>query len=498
MNCATRLVDLFGSQADVARAFQLDRAVVHHWVKTGWVPARWAGEVERVTSGRITAVEVINEASAKNPVRVKSRPDDAPFGMSESEPMSQYAPTKRIQSFHPPQRTLMGPGPTEIHPRVLTTMSQPAIGYLDPIFVEMMEELKSLLRYVYQTKNALTFPISGPGSVGMEYCFVNMVAPGDKVIVCQNGVFGGRMLENVIRAGGVPVLVEDKWGEPVDPQKLEDALKKNRDAKVVAFVHAETSTGAQSDAKALVKLAHKYDALTIVDAVTSLGGSPVKVDEWNIDAIYSASQKCLSCTPGLSPVSFSERVVERVKARKDKIHSWFMDMNLLLGYWGATTRTYHHTAPTNSLFALHEALLLIREEGLENSWARHYRHHVALKAGLEAMGLAFVVDEKSRLPQMNAVYCPKGVDEALVRRTLLNEFSLEIGAGLGPLAGKIWRFGLMGHSCRPENVMLCLSALGSVLSDMGLPVHVGDAEAAAHGAYAQMHATDAQRKKRAA
>ncbi|MEO8135102.1 MAG: alanine--glyoxylate aminotransferase family protein [Betaproteobacteria bacterium] len=412
--------------------------------------------------------------------------------------MSQYAPSKRIHSFHPPQRTLMGPGPTEIHPRVLTTMSQPAIGYLDPVFVEMMEELKSLLRYAYQTKNALTFPISGPGSVGMEYCFVNMVAPGDKVIVCQNGVFGGRMLENVIRAGGVPVLVEDKWGQPVDPQKVEDALKANRDAKIVAFVHAETSTGAQSDARALVKLAHKYDALTIVDAVTSLGGTAVKVDEWDIDAIYSASQKCLSCTPGLSPVSFSERVVERVKARKDKIHSWFMDMNLLLGYWGATTRTYHHTAPTNSLFALHEALLLIREEGLENSWARHHRHHLALKAGLEAMGLKFLVDEKHRLPQMNAVYCPEGVDEAKVRRTLLNEFSLEIGAGLGPLAGKIWRFGLMGYSCRPENVMLCLSALGSVLQDMGMDVHVGDAEGAAHGAYAQMHATDALKKKRAA
>jgi alanine-glyoxylate transaminase/serine-glyoxylate transaminase/serine-pyruvate transaminase len=395
----------------------------------------------------------------------------------------------------------MGPGPTEIHPRVLTTMSQPAIGYLDPVFVEMMEELKSLLRYVYQTKNALTFPISGPGSVGMEYCFVNMVAPGDKVVVCQNGVFGGRMLENVIRCGGVPILIEEKWGQPVDPQKLEDALKKNRDAKVVAFVHAETSTGAQSDAKALVKIAHKYDALTIVDAVTSLGGTKVLVDEWNIDAIYSASQKCLSCTPGLSPVSFSERVVERVKNRKDKIHSWFMDMNLLLGYWGASgtpARTYHHTAPTNSLFALHEALLLIREEGLENSWARHHRHHMALKAGLEAMGLTFVVDEKYRLPQMNAVYCPKGIDEAQVRRTLLNEFSLEIGAGLGPLAGKIWRFGLMGYSCRPENVMVCLSALGSVLADMGMAVHVGDAESAAHGAYAQMHATDALRKKRAA
>jgi alanine-glyoxylate transaminase/serine-glyoxylate transaminase/serine-pyruvate transaminase len=362
----------------------------------------------------------------------------------------------------------------------------------------MMEELKSLLRYVYQTKNPLTFPLSGPGSVGMEFCFVNLVAPGDKVIVCQNGVFGGRMLENVLRAGGTPIAIEDNWGEPVDPQKLEDALKKNKGAGVVAFVHAETSTGAQSDARELTRIAHKHGALVIVDAVTSLAGTPVRVDEWEIDAIYSASQKCLSCTPGLSPVSFSERVVERVKKRKDKIHSWFMDMNLLLGYWNAGTRTYHHTAPTNSLFALHEALLLIREEGLENCWARHQRHHLALKAGLEAMGLKFLVQEEYQLPQMNAVRCAEGVDEAQVRSRLLSEFGLEIGAGLGPLKGKIWRFGLMGYSCRPDNVMLCLSALGSVLDDMGYPVQVGDAESAAHGAYAQMHAKDAQRKKRAA
>ncbi|HEX9610857.1 MAG TPA: aminotransferase class V-fold PLP-dependent enzyme [Gemmatimonadales bacterium] len=499
MNCAERLVEIFGTQADVARAFQLDRAVVHNWVKTGYVPARWAGEVERVTGGRISAVEILDEASAKNPVRVKSRPDDAPFGITaESQAMTQFAPPKRITSFHPPQRTLMGPGPTEIHPRVLTTMSQPAIGYLDPVFVEMMEELKSLLRYVYQTKNPLTFPLSGPGSVGMEFCFVNMVAPGDKVIVCRNGVFGGRMLENVIRCGGTPIVVEDKWGEPVDAQKVEDALKKTKGASVVAFVHAETSTGTQSDAKELTRIAHKHGALVIVDAVTSLAGTPVKVDEWEIDAIYSASQKCLSCTPGLSPVSFSERVVERVKKRKDPIHSWFMDMNLLLGYWSAGARTYHHTAPTNALFALHEALLLIREEGLENSWARHQRHHVALKAGLEAMGLKFLVKEEHQLPQMNAVLCPEGVDEAQVRSRLLTEFGLEIGAGLGPLKGKIWRFGLMGYSCRPDNVMLCLSALGSVLDDMGYPVHVGDAESAAHVAYAQMHAKDAMRKKRAA
>jgi alanine-glyoxylate transaminase/serine-glyoxylate transaminase/serine-pyruvate transaminase len=304
------------------------------------------------------------------------------------------------------------------------------------------------------------------------------------------------MIENVERMGGKAIVVEDEWGAPIDPNKLEDALKKNRDARLAAFVHGETSTGVQSDAKTLVSIAHQHDALAIVDAVTTLGGSPVLVDEWEIDAIYSASQKCLSCTPGLSPASFSERVVEYVKARKDKIHSWFMDMNLLLGYWGASNRTYHHTAPTNSLFGLHEALLLIREEGLENAWARHQRHHNALKAGLEAMGLKFLVNEKYQLPQMNAVRCPEGVNEAEVRKTLLNEFSIEIGAGLGPLAGKIWRIGIMGYSCRPDNVMLCLSALGSVLSDMGLPVHVGDAEAAAHGAYASMHAKAAQQKQK--
>jgi len=410
--------------------------------------------------------------------------------------LKQIAATKKITSFHPPQRTLMGPGPTEIHPRVLTTMSQPAIGYLDPVFVEMMEELKSLLRYVYQTDNLLTFPVSGPGSVGMEYCFVNMVAPGDKVVVARNGVFGGRMIENVERCGGVAIVVDDEWGKPVDAQKVEDAFRKHPDAKVLAFVHAETSTGAQSDAKALAHIAHKHGAMVIMDAVTSLAGTPVRVDEWGIDAIYSASQKCLSCTPGLSPVSFNERVVEHVRNRRDKIHSWFMDMNLLSGYWGATNRTYHHTAPTNSLFALHEALLLIKEEGLEQGWARHRRHHLALKAGLEAMGLKFRVAEPYQLPQMNAVACPDGVDEELVRKTLLGEFGIEIGAGLGPLKGKIWRFGLMGYSCRPDNVMLCLSALGSVLQDMGLPVKVGEAEGAAHQAYAALHAQDAQHARK--
>ncbi len=393
-----------------------------------------------------------------------------------------FYPAKKITTFYPPQRTLMGPGPSDTHPRVLSAMARPTLGHLDPVFTDMMEELKSLLRYSFQTSNPMTFPVSGPGSVGMEMCFVNMVIPGDKVIVCRNGVFGSRMLENVQRCGGVAVVVDNQWGEPVDPQKVEDALKQNPDTKIVAFVHAETSTGALSDAKTLCEIAHRYNCLTIVDTVTSLGGSPLKVDEWKIDAIYSGSQKCLSCPPGLSPVSFSEQVVELVKNRKTKVQSWFMDLNLLLGYWG-TTRTYHHTAPTNALYALHESLFMLYEEGLEHSWARHQRNHKALKAGLETFGTKFLVEEKYRLPQLNSVYVPTGVDEKEVRRRLLAEYNLEVGAGLGDFAGKIWRFGLMGYSSKIENVMLCLNALETVFANMGKKIDIGAAEAAAYRVY---------------
>ena len=244
-----------------------------------------------------------------------------------------------IKSFHPPQRILMGPGPSDVGPRVLEALSRPTIGHLDPVFVDMMDEMKELLKYAFQTKNELTMPVSAPGSAGMETCFVNLVEPGDKVIICQNGVFGGRMKENVERCGGIAVMVQDDWGRAVSPQKLEDALKANSDAKVVAFVHAETSTGALSDAKTLVALAHKHNCLTIVDAVTSLAGVALKVDEWGIDAIYSGTQKCLSCTPGLSPVSFSARAVEKIKNRKTKVQSWFMDLNLVMGYWGRCDQT---------------------------------------------------------------------------------------------------------------------------------------------------------------
>ncbi|MCB1735573.1 MAG: alanine--glyoxylate aminotransferase family protein [Gammaproteobacteria bacterium] len=389
------------------------------------------------------------------------------------------------QSFHPPVRTLMGPGPSDVNPRILSAMARPTVGHLDPVFVDLMSEMKDLLRYAFQTSYELTMPVSAPGSAGMETCFVNLVEPGDKVIVCQNGVFGGRMKENVERCGGTAVMVQDDWGRAVDPQKVEEALKANPDAKVVAFVHAETSTGAMSDAKTLVKLAHDHGCLTIVDAVTSLGGSPLKVEEWGIDAIYSGSQKCLSCTPGLSPVSFSPAAIDVIKNRKTKVQSWFMDLNLVMGYWGGEgKRSYHHTAPINALYGLHEALVLLENEGIENSWTRHMTNHQALRAGLEAMGLSFVVPEGERLPQLNSVSIPEGVDDAKVRGQLLKDYNLEIGAGLGALAGKVWRIGLMGYGANKTNVLFCLGALDGVLSGMGARIASGVAVAAAQKVYA--------------
>ncbi len=389
-----------------------------------------------------------------------------------------------IQSFHPPVRTLMGPGPSDVNPRILEAMSRPTIGHLDPAFVSMMDEMKDLLRYAFQTTHDLTMPVSAPGSAGMEMCFVNLVEPGDKVVVCQNGVFGGRMKENVERCGGTAIMVEDDWGVAVDPDKVEAALKANPDAKILAFVHAETSTGAISDAKTLTEIAHQHDCLVIVDTVTSLGGSPLMVDEWKLDAVYSGTQKCLSCVPGLSPVTFSQRAIEVVTSRKTKVQSWFLDLNLVLGYWGGgAKRAYHHTAPINTLYGLHEALVVLQEEGIENSWARHQKNHAALRAGVEAMGLSFVVPEAQRLPQLNAVSIPDGVDEAAVRSALLSDYNLEIGAGLGAMAGKIWRIGLMGFASNKTNVLFCLGALDAVLGSMKAPVTPGVAVDAARAVY---------------
>ncbi|MEJ2651776.1 MAG: alanine--glyoxylate aminotransferase family protein [Gammaproteobacteria bacterium] len=385
-----------------------------------------------------------------------------------------------IQSFNPPVRTLMGPGPSDVHPRVLAAMARPTIGHLDPAFIGMMDEMKLLLQYAFQTKNALTIPVSAPGSAGMETCFVNLVEPGDKVVICQNGVFGGRMKENVERCGAQAVMVEDAWGAPVDPQKLEDTLKAHSDARLVGFVQAETSTGVESDVKTLVEISQRHGCLTIVDAVTSLGGSPLRVDEWGVDAVYSGSQKCLSCTPGLSPVSFSERAAEHIKSRKAKVQSWFLDLNLVMSYWGGDgKRAYHHTAPINALYGLHEALVMLAEEGLENAWTRHKRNHLALRAGVEAMGLQFLVRESCRLPQLNSILVPEGVDEAVARQRLLQEFNLELGAGLGSLAGKIWRIGLMGYTSNSKNILFCLTALERVLGGLNAPIVSGSAADAA-------------------
>lgn len=370
-----------------------------------------------------------------------------------------------IQSFIPPHRILMGPGPSDISPQVLQALSRPTVGHLDPLFVGMMDELKSLLKYAFQTENEFTIAVSAPGSAGMETCFVNLIEQGDKVIVCRNGVFGDRMRENVIRTGGEVIVVDDEWGTPVSVDKVEQALIAHPDAKILAFVHAETSTGACSDAQALGRLAKQHNVLTIVDTVTSLGGVPLKVDEWQLDAVYSGSQKCLSCVPGLSPVTLSPAAIEKIQSRTTPVQSWFLDQSLVLGYWsGEGKRSYHHTAPVNSLYALHESLLILKNEGLENAWQRHHDMHEKLKQGLAKLGFEFVVEEGSRLPQLNAIYIPEGIDDAKVRAHLLNTYNLEIGAGLGALAGKAWRIGLMGYGARAENVALCLRALEESLA----------------------------------
>ena len=387
-------------------------------------------------------------------------------------------------AFHPPVRTLMGPGPSDVNPRVLEALSRPTIGHLDPEFIRLMDEIKGLLQYAFKTDNALTLPISAPGSAGMEAVFVNLLERGEKAIICSNGAFGGRMQENVERAGCTAVMVHEEWGTAIRLEKVEEALQQNPDAKLLAFVHAETSTGVRNDAQALAALGRQYDCLVVVDAVTSLGGIELDVDGWGIDAIYSGTQKCLSCVPGLSPVSFSPKAVAVIKGRKTKVQSWFLDMNLIMGYWGTgSKRSYHHTAPINALYALHEALLCLREEGLSNAWQRHALHHRAFVAGLDAMGLSILVAKESRLPQLNAVTVPQGVDEAAIRQVLLDRYDLEIGAGLGALSGKIWRVGLMGFASSQKNVLHCLSALESALIEQGAKVNPGRALAEALAIY---------------
>lgn len=368
--------------------------------------------------------------------------------------------------FKAPNRLLMGPGPSNVGPEVLKAMSQPVVGHLDPVFVKMMEELKEMLRAVFLTRNELTFPISGTGSAGMEFCFVNLVEPGDEIIVGVNGVFGTRMVDVAERCGARVTKVESAWGSIITPEQIAAALRTVSRPKLVAIVHAETSTGALTPVEEISKLAHDAGALLLLDTVTSLGGCPVRIDEWHVDAVYSGTQKCLSCPPGLAPVSLNARALGVARQRHTKVQSWYLDVNLLASYWGQE-RVYHHTAPISMNYALHEALRLVLNEGLENRWRRHEQNHLALKSALTAVGLELASQEGHQLWQLNAVRVPPGVDELEVRKRLLNDFSIEVGAGLGPLKGKIWRVGLMGETSTRENVRTFLSAFCQVLSECG-------------------------------
>lgn len=359
-------------------------------------------------------------------------------------------------------RILMGPGPSDVNPRVLKAMATPLIGHLDPQFIQIMDEVKEMTRQLFQTKNQLTSVISATGSAGMETCFINLLEPGDEAMVCVNGVFGNRMCDIAERCGAKLIRVDAPWGNPVDPAQVKEALK-NCSPKLVAIVHAETSTGVLQPLEEISKMVHDANALFLVDAVTSLGGTQVKVDEWGIDAIYSGTQKCISAPPGLSPVSFSPKATKIMDSRKTKVQSWYLDMSMIRNYWAGAKRAYHHTGPISMIYAIHEALRIIMEEGLENRFERHYHNHQLLKDGLEAMGFEFLVEANYRLPMLNAIKIPEGVNDLEVRNRLLNEYNIEIGAGLGEFSGKVWRIGLMGESCTRNHINMVLSALKQIL-----------------------------------
>ena len=384
-----------------------------------------------------------------------------------------------IHDYHdldPAVRVLMGPGPSDVPPRVLRAMAAPTLGHLDPDFLELMTETQTLLRAVFQTKNPLTIPVSGTGSAGMEACFVNLVEPGDQVAVAVNGVFGTRMVDCAERLGADVIPIEAEWGRAVAPEAVAEALKGKR-PKIMAVVHAETSTGVCQPLADIIALAKEHGALAMVDCVTSLGGVEVTLDAWGVDAAFSGTQKCLSCPPGLAPLSFNEKAVAKMLARETKVPSWYLDLTMVGDYWGEQ-RKYHHTAPINMIYALRESLRIILEEGLEARFARHRLNHEALVAGVEGMGLEMLVPPGERLASLNAVCIPEGADDLGTRRALLRQFGLEIGAGLGPLAGKMWRVGLQGHSATERNVRLFLTALESVLKTQGVAVQAGGPEAA--------------------
>lgn len=381
----------------------------------------------------------------------------------------------------PSARLLLGPGPSDVHPRVLKAMTTPLLGHLDPEFTQIMNEAQGMMRQVFRTTNALTFPVSGTGMAGMECLIVNLVEPGDKVVVCVKGYFGGRMAEIARRAGADVTVLECPWGEVFDLNVIRDTLKKVR-PKVLGIVHAETSTGALQPIETLGKLCHELDVLLAVDTVTSLACVPLEVDGWELDAVFSGTQKGLGCPPGLAPVTFSARAVETVKQRKTKVQSWYLDMSEVMKYW-SEERFYHHTAPITLVYALREGLRVVLEEGLEARFKRHQLNHRALKAGLTAMGLEYANKEGCRLPQLNPVRIPAGLEDVKVRKRLVVEHGIEIGGGLGDFKGKVWRIGIMGYGCRPSNVFAVLSALERVLLSEGYQCDPGAGVAAAERAY---------------
>ncbi len=388
---------------------------------------------------------------------------------------------KTYERFQPPKRVLLGPGPSPVEDRILEAMAAPVLGHLDPLFLRCMDDIQEMLRYVFETDNRVTVPISATGSAGMEAALVNIIEQGDEVVVCIHGVFGERMLDIIGRAGGKPVIVRAEWGRAIDRKDIEAAFDSSKPG-ALAIVHAETSTGVLQDIAGLGELAHSRGALLVVDAVTSLGGHPVGVDRNGIDVCYSGTQKCLGAPPGLAPITFSERALERIRARKSKVQSWYLDMTMVEKYWGSD-RTYHHTAPISMNYALREALRIVCDEGLEARWRRHELNHRALVAGIEAMGLEMNVAPAHRLWSLNAVRVPEGVDDARVRGRLLNDSNIEIGGGLGPLKGKIWRIGLMGSGSSRENVLLVLDALNRALNAEGFSCPSG--VEAAEGVYSK-------------
>ncbi len=380
----------------------------------------------------------------------------------------------------PPRRVLMGPGPSDVSDRVLQALGAPTVGHLDPYYLKVMNETRELLQHVFQTKNELTLAVSGTGMAGMEACVCNLIEPGDEMIVCINGVFGMRMQDVAERCGAKVHVLEADWGRSFEPKQIKEALAAHPRAKALGIVHAETSTGAHQPLAEIGRLLLEKGVLFVVDTVTSLGGHEVKVDDWHIDACYAGTQKCLSCPPGLAPVTFSPRAIEAMDGRKTKVRSWYLDMSMIRQYWG-DARVYHHTAPVNMTYALREALMIIAEEGLEKRIARHAANHAALRAGLEALGLTYIPERS--LATLNCVRIPDGVDDAAVRGRLLEDYGIEIGGGLGVFKGRAWRIGLMGTASTRRNVLLLLGALGQILKEMGA---CGDAGAGVDAAVRQV------------